>query len=1643
MRRIRIKVAVQVAVAVMCLASAAYITWHNRGGQSAASGAMGITPQPIAAPVAAVRKPPRAPLPGEPRVALLPIVVDRDVEEAAALQAAVHALVSDAAGTRWVERADVDAAVQELALDAVAGDASEALRLGRWLTADLAVRLRITEEDGAGRTLRVEVLDLAHADVLAQRELVLRDGVTIAEHAEPAAELVHQALSEARSRLHAAADAAVVAPLFFRNVSTTERLDPLEVRLLDSLSQAGGATGVRVLRFPAAAEGREEAELALLGMAEADADAWMSVADLYVWGSFRELEAPAGQTVATEDVEVEIDVQAWDGSTPIESRTYRATIGTLEDACRSAAKDVVVLASRPRAQIVDPRMRQQVLAQLATQRTRAATPVRERSSLDRDSPTTPWGLAVHAYQVHLAEVACFLDPSSVQTWAPLCRLRSLGTRIDDEHEYARHMDYLQLRKRVVRLFGTSAIREFDSEQLVRTLKGFTPGWGGLRGAPVTVDSPRARALRLEIAQAILAYASPTAERELPARIACDLMYAVFDTAVPLHTKVAAIDAFWPSIKPSWTRHVRGGGSRPFMSNRSSDDAIEDRIYAVLDAAGQSGRVEQLFMLEPKTAKEAEGRSPHPGPPAPPQPYSPRLDLVAKPDRPAATAEVASDRAPDAAGEDDVAAQIAALRVAGLSPRALPEPMAGSYADPAQVDRERRAHRIDLHGHGLAWKVWLMPAGARPPNAGYAFRPVAVDAVVEQVSGLGAPAPAELAGLTATTGATLRGDELWLATQAEGVVLYDVRTGQTRRFSTEAGLISRSMDGFVRGQGPLLVYRLGDDTVSRWDPTNERFLDVRLPVPVANEHSLALVGEWLMLGDNQPRLLHLVTGEIREFEAVRRAEAKQAERQAAERQRRIARMPPEVQQLLSQRPAAPAAGLRAAPVGPAELPPYAAADDSLWLVAADRLVRIRPAQGQTEDWPLPCLAPFAPVPDGHLVWLVSAAEASERQAWGPPQPAGAPGLLLLWDTRQSRAVAAWTHRLAQPHLRASANTLEIAKTPHGGVYYTIEKAALAEQLRLEAISTRRSAAEEVASLDETRFLALTKVTPLLRAIAAGDVTKVRGLLAGGASPNEGRDEWTPLWSAARLGRHDLVDLLMDAGAVSTSRGMGAWCDPLWPEEHAAELGHLQTLDRLLEPLPHEVRTRRLSVGLIRAVLARRPEMVRPLAERGADLHASAVARSPRGPTAARLYTPLTAAADVGDERCVSELLAVGAGADFRPPTTHARGVGWTTATPLLVASYFGDDAVATRLLAAGADPVGNRGYVTMGYVEASPLELALIQRHHAVAQRMLEVLAQRRNPGDPRLHLGQAALSRAIAEPRLLRGLVDAGLDPTAAFDDNRASPGRPGTSSRGTAFTVAAAAGDWGAMQRLIDLGVRLDTPVDGVRLGDLALIRAAERGHTEVVREMMAHGYDLDARDHEGMTALMRLVSSNPSIRRVDELLGLGPDLDARRPDGATAASLATDASILARLTAGGGSGEHAGAVPSPWLAAHLLRRAIRDGDAGRVSEVLASAPAIDFQSGAGAGETPLEVAIENDRVQIARLLIAADSGLDRQRSSYVADAAYYGRSEIVDALLEVPGQPDTHADVALGEAITNAREQGHEVLARRLEAIQGASRR
>ncbi len=219
------------------------------------------------------------------------------------------------------------------------------------------------------------------------------------------------------------------------------------------------------------------------------------------------------------------------------------------------------------------------------------------------------------------------------------------------------------------------------------------------------------------------------------------------------------------------------------------------------------------------------------------------------------------------------------------------------------------------------------------------------------------------------------------------------------------------------------------------------------------------------------------------------------------------------------------------------------------------------------------------------------------------------------------------------------------------------------------------------------------------------------------------------------------------------------------------------------------------------------------------------------------------------------------------------------SPLLLALRQGWTPLANELLDRGADPnqADARGL--------TPLHVASALGLDAIVPRLL------RHGAQPALRAGdgQTALGVALAGGR--RALAD--------WLDWRGWP-HPGRALRASDLASAAILGDADAVGRLLHFGFDVDTRD---AQGCTALLRAAGGGHEAVVSRLLAAGADTGLAAESGATPLSAAVSMR-HLGAVDALLSAGADVEQRLPGEVTVLMLAAALGLpdmVSRLLAAG----------------------------------------------------------------------------------------------------------------------------------------------
>ena len=240
---------------------------------------------------------------------------------------------------------------------------------------------------------------------------------------------------------------------------------------------------------------------------------------------------------------------------------------------------------------------------------------------------------------------------------------------------------------------------------------------------------------------------------------------------------------------------------------------------------------------------------------------------------------------------------------------------------------------------------------------------------------------------------------------------------------------------------------------------------------------------------------------------------------------------------------------------------------------------------------------------------------------------------------------------------------------GAVIDGIDRAPRAKQVRIDAAQQEALRRDPLA---QPLIARLAADAEMVRVASAGDIDRVRAMLAEGIGP-DARDEagQTALAGAVRGGHVAVARLLLSRGADPDRRGLHG-LSPLMlatmrdPGELAALL-----LRHRADP------DRRDATGHTPLSLAAhldRPAVIRPLALAGADLQ-----------LAGRFGPPLVVCAEADAARTCTELLRAGADPEVRDANGRS---------PLLLAAINENAPIARALLAAGAEP----GAVVLDWLE---------------------------------------------------------------------------------------------------------------------------------------------------------------------------------------------------------------------------------------------------------------------------------------------------------------------------------------------------------
>jgi len=416
-------------------------------------------------------------------------------------------------------------------------------------------------------------------------------------------------------------------------------------------------------------------------------------------------------------------------------------------------------------------------------------------------------------------------------------------------------------------------------------------------------------------------------------------------------------------------------------------------------------------------------------------------------------------------------------------------------------------------------------------------------------------------------------------------------------------------------------------------------------------------------------------------------------------------------------------------------------------------------------------------------------------------------------------------------------------------------------------------------------------------ADGDT--VRALLALGADAKAaGSDGRSALDHASAAGRWDLVALLDPDTALPASLSRDLLAEGADTPAHlldALRFGHWATVSAFAERVqawpPAQLAQLYLELATPGLGSARRWLLDHGLAAE-ARLEAPRVDDADTGEVAAlpplgqRLFDALLQRLPDATE-AVDDLLQAGA---------SPAGAGLLAVALARLDGAAQAAALPLNLLERGADPFGPDA------AERSPLHLAAGQAHRELLHNLLtRGCDPNARDGNQRTPLF-AALEHGAAALPLVRSLIAHGADPEAADTHGETPLGLalehpalerwldwrdwplPQRPLRGYDLPAAATVGALGAVQRLLELGLAVDSRDEQ---GATALLRACGAGHREVAACLLDAGADPSLPAHSGVTALVAAVTARREAL-VALLLQRDAAVDQRLPSEATALMVA-----------------------------------------------------------------------------------------------------------------------------------------------------------
>jgi len=444
-------------------------------------------------------------------------------------------------------------------------------------------------------------------------------------------------------------------------------------------------------------------------------------------------------------------------------------------------------------------------------------------------------------------------------------------------------------------------------------------------------------------------------------------------------------------------------------------------------------------------------------------------------------------------------------------------------------------------------------------------------------------------------------------------------------------------------------------------------------------------------------------------------------------------------------------------------------------------------------------------------------------------------------------------------------------------------------------------------------------PLQAAARAGDIEKVKSLLAAGANVNEkGPGDRTALHAACENGHTEVARLLVDRGAE-----VNATTDGVTPLIFAAAKGDKKTVELLLSKGAHVNAKSRLGRTPLLAAMASpaagHKEVAELLFSKGANI------------------PPLHLAAYLGDvekvKKCLQDGIDINSQEDFGCTALHA-------------AAYGGKKDIVEFLIDKGADVNAQ----AKDLFSRTPLFCAAIHNHENIADLLLAKGAD-------------VNAKHEIGFPLLYYAIWDQNMDAIKLLMRKGANVNGRDTGSGKTALHYAIWEGNKDIVELIIAGGADLNAQD---KQGYTALHYATIEGRKQMVELLTAKGA-------ASAQSAIHLAVREEDLAKVKSLIEAGADVNAKDEGGQTPLFVTGDKEVVEFLIAQGANVNATDKMA--WTPLHYV---CINGNKGKAELLLAKGA--DINAIGGTGERPLHLAIVSRRADLVELLVTKGADVNAQ---------------------------------------------------------------